>query len=89
MAEALEKWPIEIFSRLLPRIYNIVEEINRRFCLDIEQVALLPCGKRGGLQLRLLPSLGMSRRRDRQEPAQERETPGCEAMTIGFLHHEL
>ena len=36
MAEALEKWPIEIFSRLLPRIYNIVEEINRRFCLDIE-----------------------------------------------------
>ncbi len=37
MAEALEKWPIEIFSRLLPRIYNIVEEINRRFCLDIEQ----------------------------------------------------
>lgn len=37
MSEALEKWPIEIFSRLLPRIYNIVEEINRRFCLDIEQ----------------------------------------------------
>ena len=37
MAEALEKWPIEIFSRLLPRIYNIVEEINRRFCLDIER----------------------------------------------------
>ena len=37
MAEALEKWPIEIFSRLLPRIYNIVEEINRRFCLDIEE----------------------------------------------------
>ncbi|MCR5452585.1 MAG: glycogen/starch/alpha-glucan phosphorylase [Lachnospiraceae bacterium] len=36
MAEALEKWPIEIFSRLLPRIYNIVEEINRRFCLEIE-----------------------------------------------------
>jgi len=32
MAEALEKWPIEIFSRLLPRIYMIVEEINRRFC---------------------------------------------------------
>ncbi len=38
MSEALEKWPIEIFSRLLPRIYNIVEEINRRFCLDIERV---------------------------------------------------
>ena len=37
MSEALEKWPIEIFSRLLPRIYNIVEEINRRFCLDIER----------------------------------------------------
>ena len=37
MAEALEKWPIEIFSRLLPRIYQIVEEINRRFILDIEK----------------------------------------------------
>ncbi|MBO6215506.1 MAG: glycogen/starch/alpha-glucan phosphorylase [Lachnospiraceae bacterium] len=37
MSEALEKWPIEIFSRLLPRIYSIVEEINRRFCLDIER----------------------------------------------------
>ena len=37
MTEALEKWPIEIFSRLLPRIYNIVEEINRRFCLQIQQ----------------------------------------------------
>ncbi|MDD6550362.1 MAG: glycogen/starch/alpha-glucan phosphorylase [Lachnospiraceae bacterium] len=37
MTEALEKWPIEIFSRLLPRIYNIVEEINRRFCLEIQQ----------------------------------------------------
>lgn len=37
MAEALEKWPIEIFSRLLPRIYQIVEEINRRFILDIER----------------------------------------------------
>ena len=35
MAEALEKWPIELFSRLLPRIYQIVEEINRRFCIDI------------------------------------------------------
>ncbi len=31
MAEALEKWPLELFSRLLPRIYQIVEEINRRF----------------------------------------------------------
>ncbi len=36
MAEALEKWPIELFSRLLPRIYQIVEEINRRFCQEIE-----------------------------------------------------
>ncbi len=36
MAEALEKWPIEIFSRLLPRIYQIVEEINRRFTLQIQ-----------------------------------------------------
>ena len=36
MSEALEKWPIEIFSRLLPRIYQIVEEINRRFILSIE-----------------------------------------------------
>jgi len=37
MAEALEKWPIEIFSRLLPRIYQIVEEINRRFILQIQE----------------------------------------------------
>ena len=36
MAEALEKWPIEIFSRLLPRIYQIIEEINRRFVMDIQ-----------------------------------------------------
>ena len=36
MAEALEKWPIELFSRLLPRIYQIVEEINRRFCIEIQ-----------------------------------------------------
>ena len=36
MAEALEKWPIELFSRLLPRIYQIVEEINRRFVADIQ-----------------------------------------------------
>ena len=35
MAEALEKWPIELFSRLLPRIYQIVEEINRRFLLEV------------------------------------------------------
>ena len=37
MAEALEKWPIELFSRLLPRIYQIVEEINRRFVIEIER----------------------------------------------------
>ncbi|MDO5409030.1 MAG: glycogen/starch/alpha-glucan phosphorylase [Lachnospiraceae bacterium] len=37
MAEALEKWPIELFSRLLPRIYQIVEEINRRFCIQLQQ----------------------------------------------------
>ena len=36
MAEALEKWPIELFSRLLPRVYQIVEEINRRFIVEIE-----------------------------------------------------
>ena len=37
MAEALEKWPIDLFSRLLPRIYQIVEEINRRFVQQIEE----------------------------------------------------
>ena len=37
MSEALEKWPIELFSRLLPRVYQIVEEINRRFVAQIEQ----------------------------------------------------
>ncbi len=37
MSEALEKWPIELFSRLLPRVYQIVEEINRRFILQIQQ----------------------------------------------------
>ncbi|MFA9377092.1 MAG: glycogen/starch/alpha-glucan phosphorylase [Lachnotalea sp.] len=37
MSEALEKWPIELFSRLLPRIYQIVEEINRRFVLTIQE----------------------------------------------------
>ncbi len=38
MSEALEKWPIELFSRLLPRIYQIIEEINRRFVMRIEQM---------------------------------------------------
>ena len=37
MAEALEKWPIELFSKLLPRIYQIVEEINRRFCEEVRR----------------------------------------------------
>ena len=37
MAEALEKWPIELFSRLLPRVYQIIEEINRRFVEAIEK----------------------------------------------------
>ncbi len=37
MAEALEKWPIELFSRLLPRVYQIVEEINRRFIEEIQR----------------------------------------------------
>ena len=43
MLEALEKWPIELFSRLLPRIYMIVEEINKRFCARlIEQYGNAP-----------------------------------------------
>ena len=36
MSEALEKWPLELFSRLLPRIYQITEEINRRFIIEIQ-----------------------------------------------------
>ncbi|EPF45792.1 glycogen/starch/alpha-glucan phosphorylase [Treponema vincentii F0403] len=37
LAEALEKWPIEIFQGLLPRVYQIVEEINRRFLLELRE----------------------------------------------------
>ena len=35
LAEALEKWPVDLFKPLLPRIYMITEEINRRYCLDL------------------------------------------------------
>jgi starch phosphorylase len=38
MSEALEKWPIDLFSKLLPRIYQIVEEINRRFIIQIHEL---------------------------------------------------
>lgn len=38
MAEALEKWPVDLFMRLLPRVYQIVEEINRRFLEKIESL---------------------------------------------------
>ncbi|MCR4782650.1 MAG: glycogen/starch/alpha-glucan phosphorylase [Lachnospiraceae bacterium] len=38
MTEALEKWPVDIFSRLLPRIYQIVEEINRRFVHSVREM---------------------------------------------------
>ena len=38
MAEALEKWPIDLFSRLLPRIYQIVQEIDRRFLIKVREM---------------------------------------------------
>ena len=37
MSEALEKWPVDLFKRLLPRVYQIVEEINKRFCAEIQK----------------------------------------------------
>ena len=37
LAEALEKWPIDIFQKLLPRVYQIVEEINRRFLNELRE----------------------------------------------------
>ena len=43
MAEALEKWPIELFSRLLPPVYPIIEEINRRFVIKIQE--MYPCNQ--------------------------------------------
>lgn len=38
MAEALEKWPIDLFQKLLPRIYQIIEEINRRFVNEVKRM---------------------------------------------------
>ena len=37
MAEALEKWPIDLFSKLLPRVYQIIQEIDRRFILQVQE----------------------------------------------------
>lgn len=42
MIEALECWPIDLFQKLLPRIYQIVDEINRRFCISLREQHYLP-----------------------------------------------
>jgi len=38
LSEALERWPVEMFAKLLPRIHMIIEEINKRFCLDLFEI---------------------------------------------------
>ena len=51
MSEALEKWPISLFSKLLPRIYQIVEEINRRFAGQIDQKYGYDAKKREAMEI--------------------------------------
>ena len=45
MIEALETWPMDLFQKLLPRIYQIIDEMNRRFCIQLREVHLLPENK--------------------------------------------
>ena len=44
LAEALEKWPVDMFKKLLPRIYMIVEEINKRYCDELCDISILGNG---------------------------------------------